>query len=104
MPYVLLLFSIVFEVFGSFMLKLSNGFTRALPVTGVIVGYGLCFYLLSNVLQFLPLGPVYATWSGLGTILTVLVGVLFFKERINRTGVIGIVLLITGLVLLNMTK
>ncbi|WP_309137890.1 multidrug efflux SMR transporter [Paenibacillus sp. SC116] len=104
MPYVLLLFSIVFEVFGSFMLKLSNGFTRGLPVAGVVVGYGLCFYLLSNVLQFLPLGPVYATWSGLGTILTVLVGVLFFKERINRTGIIGILLLVIGLVLLNMTK
>ncbi|OCA81426.1 transporter [Bacillus wudalianchiensis] len=83
------------------MLKLSNGFTRLSPIAGVIVGFGIAFYLLSISLKTLPLGVVYATWSGCGTILTAVAGVLFFKEKINRQGVLGIGLLVVGLILLN---
>lgn len=102
MAYLLLFVSIILEVFGSTMLKLSNGFARVLPVVGVLVGYGLAFYLVSITLQSLPLGVVYATWSGLGTILTVVVGVVFFKDRINKKGYLGIGLLVVGLVLMNL--
>lgn len=104
MTYLLLFVSITLEVFGSTMLKVSNGFTRLLPVLGVAVGYGLSFYLVSLVLRALPLGVVYATWSGLGTILTVAAGVVFFKERINGKGLLGIALLIVGLVLINLSE
>lgn len=101
LPYLLLGIAIVSEVFGSTMLKLSNGFTRLLPVAGVIVGFGVAFYSLSIALKTLPLGVVYATWSGCGTILTVIAGVLFFKEKVNKQDILGIGLLIVGLVLLN---
>lgn len=102
MPYILLLCSIILEVFGSTMLKLSNAFTKVLPVIGVVVGFGASFYVFSIVLLDLPLGFSYALWSGSGTILITLVGVIIFKEKINRQGVIGIVLLLTGIVLLNL--
>lgn len=102
--YLLLLAAIVSEVFGSSMLKLSEGFKRIGPVAGVIGGYGIAFYLLSLTLQSLPLGLVYATWSGLGTILTVFIGVLFFKDRLNKKAIMGIVLLVAGLVLMNVSK
>ena len=104
MAYLLLTFAIVTEVIGSTMLKLSNGFSRKLPILGVIAGYGICFYLLSLALIELPLGFTYAIWSGLGTILTALVGVFLFGERINRKGVLGIGILIVGMVLLNLSK
>lgn len=102
--YVLLFGAIVSEVFGSAMLKLSNGFKRVGPVIGVVTGYGVAFYFLSITLQSLPLGLVYATWSGLGTILTVMIGVIFFKDQLNRKALIGIGLLIIGLVLMNVSK
>lgn len=103
MAYLLLFCSIMLEVFGSTMLKLSDGFKKILPLIGVIVGYVLAFYLVSITLKSLPLGVVYATWSGLGTILTALIGVLYFKEKINRQGVLGLGILVVGLVLLNLT-
>lgn len=81
MGYLFLAVSILFEVFSSTMLKLSNGFKRILPVLGLVAGYGISFYALSITLQSLPLGVVYATWSGIGTILTVIIGVLLFKEK-----------------------
>ncbi len=75
-----LLISIVSEVFASSMLKLTNGFKRLLPTIGVVVGYGTAFYFLSLTLQSLAIGTAYAIWAGLGTALTAIVGVLFYKE------------------------
>lgn len=102
MAYVLLIFSIMSEVLGSTMLKLSNGFKKILPIIGVIAGYGVSFYLLSVVLLDLPLGFTYAIWSGVGTILTAVVGVFLFKEKLNRIGVLGISFIVAGVVLLNL--
>jgi multidrug transporter EmrE-like cation transporter len=103
MAYLLLAFSIISEVFGSTMLKLSDSYTKKLPVLGVIVGYALCFYLFSLALLELPLGFSYAVWSGLGTVLTAMVGLFLFKEKINRKGVCGISLVLLGVVLINLT-
>ncbi|MFC3041470.1 DMT family transporter [Virgibacillus xinjiangensis] len=102
--YLLLGISILLEVFGSTMLRLSNGFTRVLPVMGVIAGFGTGFYLLSITLEHLPLSLVYATWSGVGTVLTALAGVFFFKEKINRQGVMGIGLLVIGVLMMNLAN
>ncbi|NMM52573.1 DMT family transporter [Paenibacillus aquistagni] len=104
MSYLWLGLAIIMEVFGSTMLKLSNGFKRWLPVVGLIAGYGLAFWLLSYSLKSLPLGLVYATWSGVGTILTVLTGMWIFKERMNRQAWLGMAILIVGIVMLNATK
>ncbi|MFC2946949.1 DMT family transporter [Virgibacillus sediminis] len=102
--YVLLGVSILLEVFGSTMLKMSNGFTKALPVLGMIAGFGSGFYLLSVTLEYLPLSLVYATWSGIGTVLTALAGVVFFNEKINKQGVMGIGLLVVGVLMMNLAN
>lgn len=104
MAYILLASSIILEVFGTTMLKLSNGFSRKLPTLGVIIGFGTCFYLFSLALLDIPLGFAYAIWSGAGTILTTVMGVFLFKERINRKGFFGISLLLLGIILLNVTN
>ncbi|MFP7493056.1 multidrug efflux SMR transporter [Terribacillus saccharophilus] len=104
MGYLFLAVSIIFEVFSSTMLKLSNGFKHLLPIIGLVVGYGVSFYSLSVTLKSLPLGVVYATWSGIGTILTVMIGVLLFKEKINKKGALGIIILLIGLVMMNLSK
>ncbi|WP_195570620.1 DMT family transporter [Paenibacillus sp. 1001270B_150601_E10] len=104
MNYVWLGLAIVMEVFGSTMLKLSNGFTRWLPIAGIVLGYGFAFWLMSLALKALPLGLVYATWSGVGTILTVLTGMWIFKEKMNRQAWLGMGILIVGIVMLNLTK
>lgn len=102
MPYVLLAFSIVSEVFGSTMLKLSDGFKRKWPIVGVVIGFGIAFYIFSLALVDLPLGFSYAIWSGSGTILTAIAGVLLFQEKINKQGVLGISLLLIGIIMLNL--
>lgn len=101
MGYVLLGISIVAEVFGSTMLKLSNGFRKWLPIVLLVVGYAASFYALSLTLVHLPLSLAYAIWSGVGTALTAIVGVYVFQEHLSPAGIFGIALLLIGAVLLN---
>lgn len=100
MAVVYLLGAIVSEVFGSTMLKLSATIKSKLPIVGIIVGYGIAFYLLSLALISIPLSFGYAVWSGLGTALTAVVGFTLFKEKMDKKTVIGIALLIIGIILM----
>jgi multidrug resistance protein EbrA len=100
-PYALLLIAIICEVFGSSMLKATNGFKKLLPTLGLVIGYGLAFYTLSLSLKTLNLGVAYAIWAGLGTALTAIVGVLIYKENFNLKKLLGLALIIGGVILLN---
>lgn len=99
--YLLLAISIIAEVFGSSLLKATDGFKKLLPSLGVVFGYGLAFYTLSLTLLELPLGTVYAIWAGAGTALTAMVGVILYKEVFNLKKFSGITLIIIGVILLN---
>ncbi len=100
-PYILLLLAILSEVVGTSALRASQGFSRLAPSALVVVGYAVSFYIVSLTLKTLPLGLVYAVWSGLGTALIVGVGVVVFGEGLDAARVAGIALIIGGVVVLN---
>ncbi|WP_054955383.1 DMT family transporter [Paenibacillus dakarensis] len=100
--YLLLITAILGEVFGSTMLKASNGFKKILPILGIILGYALAFYALSLSLKTIPLGMAYAIWSGVGTALTALIGIIIFKEGFNSKKLLGLILIIGGVIVLNL--
>lgn len=99
--YTLLGISITCEVFGTTMLKMSDGFQVLLPSVGVVLGYALSFYCLSMCLKKIPLSLAYAIWSGIGTAITTLIGVLIWGDAFNSLTLSGIVFIISGVVLLN---
>lgn len=99
---VLLLLAIIGEVFGSTMLKASNGFKMFLPNIGTIFGYGLAFYSLSLALHTIPLGTAYAIWAGVGTALTAVIGTIIFKEGFSSKKLGGIGLIIVGVIMINL--
>ena len=101
--YVLLATAIISEVFGSSMLKVSNGFKRVFPSIGVILGMGLAFYSLSLALKTIPLGTAYAIWSGVGTALTAIIGVVIYKENFNRKKLLGLLLIIGGVIIMKLS-
>ena len=101
MAYIYLLLAIIAEVVGTSALKASDGFTNWIPNVIVIVGYGLAFYFLSLVLKTIPVGVAYAIWSGLGIVLISLVGYIYFKQRLDFPAVIGMALIISGVIVIN---
>ena len=97
----LLFIAIVFEVIGTTALKASNGFTKLVPVIGVIVGYGVSFLLFSVSLKGIPIGIAYAIWSGIGTAAIVLIGFWYFGENLNSIQIIAIIIIVIATIVLN---
>ncbi|RSL33074.1 QacE family quaternary ammonium compound efflux SMR transporter [Salibacterium salarium] len=102
MAYLYLLLGIIAEVFGTSMLKASEGLSRILPVFGGVAGFGAALFFLALSFRTIPLNVAYATWSGVGTAGAALIGVLIWKEKLNMPSLVGIALIIAGIVVLNM--
>ena len=83
-------------------LKFSEGFTKLVPSVVVLVGYSLSFYLLSLTLKVMPIGIAYALWSGLGIVLTVIAGMVLWRETMDWARGIGIFLIMAGILIINL--
>lgn len=99
--FVLLGVAIVAEVAGAICLKASEGLTVPLPTLVTVIGYLIAFSLLVKILQDLPLGLVYGIWGGVGSAVTMLVGVVVWHDPFTAFTVVGVLLVIGGVYLLN---
>ncbi|RAY15914.1 QacE family quaternary ammonium compound efflux SMR transporter [Actinomadura craniellae] len=102
MGYVFLVLAIACEVVGTSLLKSTEGFSRLVPTAACLGAYALAFVWLAQAVKDVQVGVAYALWSGLGTAAIVAIGVTFLNEPVNAAKVIGIVLIITGVVVLNL--
>ncbi len=104
MEWIHLLIAGIFEISWAIGLKFSHGFTQLIPSVITVVCMILSFYFLALALKHLPLGTAYAIWTGIGTMGTVILGIILFKEPLTamRLACIGLILCgITGLKLLS---
>jgi small multidrug resistance pump len=90
--------AILFEVAGTTCMRLSEGFTRLTPSVLIFVFYALSFALNTLVIRTLGLSVVYAVWSGVGTVLTALIGYLYFKEPATALKMASAGLIVLGVV------
>jgi small multidrug resistance pump len=95
-------FAVLSEVTATTALKFSEGFTKLIPSIVVVLGYGLSFYLLSLSLKIIPIGTAYALWSGIGIVLTVMAGILIWRESMDWARGIGILLIMSGIIVINL--
>ena len=93
MKYLYLSIAIVAEVVAT---NASNGFSKVFPSILVVLGYGSSFYFLSLALKYLPVGMVYATWAGLGIVLSTALAAFLFKQIPDLPAVFGMILIIIG--------
>ena len=98
MPYLILLFAVIAETIGTTALHASQQFTRLVPSVIVVLAYGISFYLLSLTLRTIPVGIMYAIWSGLGIVLIALIAFLVYGQRLDLPAIIGIGLILAGIV------
>jgi small multidrug resistance pump len=98
-----LIMAIIFEVAGTTCMKLSYGFTKAVPSILMIILYLLSFVSLTFALKKIDVSIAYAIWAGLGTALIATVGILWFKEPITALKIISLGLIIIGVIGLNLS-
>ena len=99
--YLILTVAIFFEVGGTMLLPVSQNFTKIVPTTILAVLYLSSFYLITFVVDKIPIAIVYATWSGLGVFTVAILGYVFFKQSLSWQAVLGLFLIVMGVVLVN---
>jgi small multidrug resistance pump len=102
MQYIYLAIAIVAEVIGTSALKFTNNFTRLLPSLLVAVCYGTAIFMLSVIVKSMPVGIVYAIWSGAGIVLVTIVGAVWLRQTLDAAAIIGIAFILAGVVIVNL--
>lgn len=83
--------------FVTFM-KLSDGFRRWAGTLGAIVSGCMSFYFLSLAIRDIPISTAYGIWTGIGSIGSVLLGMLFFKESKDWRKLLFVGMIIAGVI------
>jgi small multidrug resistance pump len=99
--YAILLVAIFCEVAGTMLLPVSNNFTKILPTVCLALFYLTSFYLMTFVMDKIPIAIVYATWSGLGVFTIAILGYFFFKQTLAWQAIVGLFLIVLGVILVN---
>lgn len=100
--WLILFIAIVAEVIATSALKSSEGFTKPMASIVVVLGYMIAFYCLSVTLKTIPVGIAYAVWSGVGIVLITTVAWIVFDQKLDVWGIVGIALIMSGVLVLNL--
>jgi small multidrug resistance pump len=101
MHYLFLLIAILTETIGTVALQASQQFSRFGPSAVVVIGYAASFYFMALTLKVMPVGIVYAIWSGLGIVLIAGLGYLMFGQKLDFAAMTGIALILAGVIVIH---
>ena len=101
MHYLWLLIAIISETLGTTALQASQQFTRLWPSLAVIACYLVSFYFMALALKVMPVGIVYAIWSGLGIVCIAGIGYIVFGQKLDLAAVFGLSLIIIGMLVIH---
>jgi quaternary ammonium compound-resistance protein SugE len=98
MSWFILFIAGLFEIAWAVGIKYTEGWTRLWPSVLTVIAMVASFFFLSLALKHLPMGTAYAVWTGIGTVGTVVYGIVFFKEPTDILRIACIMLIIFGIV------
>jgi len=100
--YIFLTFAILSETTATLALQASRQFTNPLPSVIVVIGYAASFYFLALTIRVLPIGIVYAVWSGVGIALIAGLGAVLFNQKLDFAAIAGIGFILVGIVIIQL--
>ena len=100
--YLFLALAVFLGVTSNSFAKNAEGFTLLIPSVITAITIVLCMYALSMVMKNIPMGITYASFAGLTILATVAVGVIRFNQIPNIYSVVGLILIITGVLIVNL--
>lgn len=100
--YLFLAAAILCETLGTSFLKKTEQFSKPIPSIIFVAAMVGSFYLLSHALKGIPIGISYAIWSAAGIVLISLVGYFVYNEKLDIPAIIGILLIVTGVLVINL--
>lgn len=100
--YAYLIIAVAAETIGTTALQASQQFSRLLPSLIVLVAYGFSFYMLGLTLRVMPVGIVYAIWSGLGIVMIAVIGLVVFGQKLDLSAVLGMAMILAGILVIHL--
>jgi len=100
--YFFLMIAVVFETIGTSALEASQQMSKIIPAIIVIIAYAISFYFMSLTLKYMPVGIVYALWSGLGIVLIAIAGWLIFGQKLDFAAILGLGMILGGVMVINL--
>ena len=99
--FIIITISALIDVIANLLLKKSDGFKYKIYGISAILLVIVAFVLLSFTLKYVELSIAYSTWGAVGIIGTTLGGYIFYKEKLNYVGILGVVIIVFAVILLN---
>ena len=100
--YIVLIFAVILGTAANGFAKGANGFTLLIPSLLTAITIIGCMFTLSIVMKIIPVGITYASFAGLCIIATTIVGIYKFNQMPDLYTVIGLALIISGVLIVNL--
>ena len=100
--YIYLLLTIILGIASNGFLKSTNGFTNIIPTIFCIITIIMAIFCMAKAMNVIPVGFTYATYGGLTITAVTLFGVFKYNQVPNLYGIIGIALIISGVLIVNL--
>ena len=100
--YIILIIAVVLGTASNGFSKSADGFTLLIPSIITAITIVACMYTLSIVMKSIPVGITYASFAGLCIVATSIVGVIKFQQVPNFYTLIGLLLIISGVLIVNL--
>ena len=100
--YIYLILAIITGIASNGFLKTTEGFTKLYPAIFCTVSIIVCIFCLSKAMTIIPVGFTYATYGALTITAVTLFGIFKYNQIPNLYGSIGLILIVSGVVLLNL--
>ena len=99
--YIFLAIAIVTGISSNGFLKITEGFSKLGPTLFCLANMVVCIFCLSKAMSVIPVGFTYATYGALTITAVTLFGILKYNQSPNIYGTLGLILIISGVLLLN---
>ena len=103
MPWTLLFFAGLFEVAWAIGLKYTDGFSKLVPSALTVAAMVASVVLLGLAMKQLPVGTAYAVWTGIGTVGTVILGIVLMGDSAAPIRLVCLSLIVLGILGLKLT-
>ena len=100
--FIFLMLAVVAETIGTSLLLPSQQFTKFWPTVGLLAAYAISFYMLAIAVQVIPVGILYAIWSGLGIVLISAIAFFLFGQKLDMPALIGMAMILAGILVIHL--
>ena len=100
--YIYLILAVITGIASNGFLKTTEGFTKLTPTIFCVTSIVICLFCISKAMTIIPVGFTYATYGALTITAVTLFGIFKYNQTPNLYGTIGLILIISGVILLNL--